>query len=274
MRQTEVEDVRKYIHASYMALLEIKEFFYNFVAQILFFPVKFIILFFVWKCIYGYLTVDLAYSMEELLGYYFILAIMETVMIPSCTVTYEEWDDISRGKISLELTKPISYVARVYMRKLGEFIIQLLIGLFFVGLMVVILNLFFGIHIPIKNGGWFLITVFMGFTIMVCLFQIVGHVTFWLENVLSLRDNLWNVIRILSGELFPIAMYPLVLRRICVALPFRYIYDLPISVLLGKTESRELIAAVMIEIIWCVILIPVNAMIWRKGLKKYSAQGG
>lgn len=266
--------VEKYIYMFGMVWHRGKEFVLDFCAQFLYFPIKFIILYFVWQGIYGDVNTGTGYSVEELLGYYFILAIMETVMMPCAVTAYEEWDDISHGSLSLVLTKPIHYVLSAYVRKLGEFAVQFLFGTFFLILTQIILRNHIDLHIALAYIPVFFIALFLGFTIMISLFQIVGHVTFWVENILSLRDNLWNVIKIFSGEIFPIAMYPAFFAKICNVLPFQCIYYIPISILQGKLNDAVMMKSLLSELIWGVCLMLLNFIIWNRGLRRYTAQGG
>lgn len=158
----------------------------------------------------------------------------------SSTVTYEEWEIINTGKLNMYLTRPLSYPIYAYAQKAGEFLINTVIRIFFVYLSVLCMRTFFWCEHCSYTSGSFFTALFFGFTIMVNLFQIIGHVTFWVENVLSLRDNLWNVIKIFSGSIFPIAMYPPILQKLCGFLPFQYIYYVPVSIFQNKIQCQKI----------------------------------
>lgn len=265
--------MRKYIRTMYIVFRRLKEFLVNFIGQMMYFPIKFAILYFIWSYIYGNSAVDASYSFEEMLGYYFILAIVQTCIMPCGLAAYEEWETINSGKMNLYLTKPISYPIYMYAEKMGSFLIYMATGLLFIYVTVFAMQ-FFGVELVIRHTGWFCISLFMGFTIMVNLFTIIGHITFWVENVLSLRDNLWNIIKIFSGEIFPIAMYPLFLQKICGFLPFQYIYFQPISILQGKIPVDKIVQNLAVQAGWCLLLIVVNGIVWKKGNVRYVSQGG
>lgn len=106
------------------------------------------------------------------------------------------------------------------------------------------------------------------------LFFIIGTLTFWVENVLTLRDNLWNVIKIFSGEIFPIAIFPKMLRDLCTVLPFQYIYYIPISIFQSKLSGQDLLNNLSAQTLWAMAMTIVSLFVWQKGVKKYSSQGG
>lgn len=273
MRQMEVE-MKKYIKSAIIVFYRIKEFYVDFIGKIIYFPVKFMILFFIWYYVYSNIVSNLTYSFEEMIGYYFILAIVEVAIMPCGIVTYEEWKTINTGELNMFLTKPISYPMYCYFQKLAEFLLNALFGYLFLYITKVIMKIFFNYNIKFENSGIFFVALFLGFSIMVNLFQIVGHITFWVENVLSLRDNVWNIIKIFSGEIFPIALYPPLLRNVCRVLPFEYIYYTPISILQGKILEGDLLRSICIQLGWSFILFVVNGVIWRKGNRRYVSQGG
>lgn len=266
-------DMKKYMRSAYLVFRRMREFTINFAAQFLYFPIKFGILFLVWETVYTNGNFAVEYTFEELIGYYFILAIVEAVMMPCGVVAYEEWASIQIGDMNLFMTRPISYPLYAYAKN-GRIFLQLITGLFFICFTKIFMVSLFGIELHMVNLVWFVLALILGFTIMVSLFQIIGHITFWVENILSLRDNLWNIIKIFSGEIFPIAMYPLFLQNICKYLPFQYIYFLPISILQGRVEGREMMWSLLLQTGWVIILVLVNALIWKRGNAKYVSQGG
>ena len=266
--------MKKYIHAGTIALKQMKEFFVNFIGQIVYFPIKFAIIFLLWKYVYSSMSGEDGYTFEEMIGYYFIFSVIEAALMTSSSVTYEEWEIINSGELNMYLTRPISYPVYAYAQKAGEFLVNTVIGIFFVYLSALCMRVFFDVDIVLTHPAVFFIALFFGFTIMVNLFQIIGHVTFWVENVLSLRDNLWNVIRIFSGAIFPVAMYPPILQKLCGILPFQYIYYVPVSIFQNKIRGQEMWDYLVFQMIWCFGLISLNAVLWMRGSKKYAGQGG
>lgn len=265
--------MKKYFRIIYIVFKQLKEFMVNFVGQVIYFPVKFAILFLIWNYVYKNANTLLGYSFEEMLGYYYILAVVQTCIMPCGYVAYKEWETINSGKMNLYLTKPISYPVYVYVEKLGGFFIYLFVGTIFIYLTVLFMRMF-GIEIVLGNYFIFFVSLFMSVTIMINLFTIVGHITFFVENILSLRDMLWNIIKIFSGEIFPVAMYPWILQKICKILPFQYIYFFPISLLQKKISGKEIFQSLAVQLIWCFILSGLNYIVWKYGKRKYVSQGG
>ena len=60
------------------------------------------------------------------------------------------------------------------------------------------------------------------------IFAMVGILSFKFENILTLRDNIWNIIRLLAGSILPLSYYPFNIEKILKFLPFEYIYYKPV----------------------------------------------
>lgn len=274
MNQMEVRLLKKYFHVMLIEFKKTKEFALDFVGRLIYFPIKFLIIFFIWKYVFYNSPVTSIYTFDDIIGYYFILAIVELCITPCGYITYEEWQKINNGDLNLYLSKPLYYPTYAFFQKLGNFIFSIVMGMFFIYLIKILMGNFFNLTIQLNHIVLFLISLFLGFVIMFNLFLIVGHMTFWVENVLTLRDNLWNIIRIFSGQIFPISLYPQFLRNLSAALPFQYIYYMPISILQNKISETRILEYYIYQIIWVAILYLINQNLWKKGVSKYSAQGG
>ncbi len=57
-------------------------------------------------------------------------------------------------------------------------------------------------------------------------------------------------------------------------LPFQYLAYFPAAVFLGKIHGTELVYGLLIELAWAIGLIVVARVLYRRGLRHYSAYGG
>jgi ABC-2 type transport system permease protein len=104
--------------------------------------------------------------------------------------------------------------------------------------------------------------------------QTLDKLAFWAtqaEALLALQDSL---IFLLAGQVAPMALLPGLLRKAATGLPFRYMVGFPIEVLTGQLNRAELWAGFAWQAGWMGITLILFAILWRTGVKRYSAVGG
>jgi ABC-2 type transport system permease protein len=57
-------------------------------------------------------------------------------------------------------------------------------------------------------------------------------------------------------------------------LPFRWTFGFPITALVGPVTNEELVVGVLAQIAWILIGILLVSVVWRRGVRKFSAVGG
>lgn len=196
--------------------------------------------------------------------YYLILSLFEFILMPLCIVSYQLMSDIRSGSLDIYLIRPMNYLQYQFFDKSGN-----LIMLFFLACISSILTETF----PDSLNFYLTIYYFIvAAAILFELFALIGILAFTLENVLSIRDNMWNIIKLFSGALITLSLYPDFLKNIVDYLPFRYIYFVPINTLLGG--ARNPYFDFVMSFIWLLILFVAVKISWYLGIKNYSSQGG
>lgn len=264
--------MKKYLRLIWIELRKGKEYSLNFIGQLLHLPLQLLIIYFIWKFVFQNKAVIANYTFNDMVQYYFLLKIFESAIMPVGVVAYEVWSDINHGRLNLFLSKPLYYPLYNYFTKIGYFIWGLFSGLLFLSVFGFIIPL--AIELTVEKILLSILSALFGMVIMYALFFYVGSLTFWVENILTLRDNMWNVIRILSGQIFPIALFPGFLQVIAEHLPFQYIYYIPISIFQGKLNGPLLYEELTKQSLWVVVLLLIMILVWQIGIKRYSAQNG
>ena len=264
----------KYLRIAKVEFEKTKEYFLNFIGQIIYLPMQFLLIYFLWKFVYSYNSQIGNNSFNDMIEYYLILTIVQSAIMPVGIITYEEWNDINQGNLNLYLSKPLFYPFYLCYRKIVLFLWNIIFGILFLIFANITILPWLKITLYIYNISLFILSSFFGFMIMFNLFFIVGTLTFWVENVLTLRDNVWNMIKIFSGEILPIAIFPSFIKKISVILPFQYIYYTPISVLQGKLTNEQLLDSIGFQIFWVIFMSIISLIMWKKGSVNYTSQGG
>lgn len=82
------------------------------------------------------------------------------------------------------------------------------------------------------------------------------------------------VYRLLSGVWIPVTLFPELLYRINLWLPFRAVYAIPVSILTTEMKRKVIWQSVSVQMVWLVILYGFSLFLWRVGRKKLVVQGG
>lgn len=264
--------MKKYFRLIWIEFKKGKEYSLNFIGQMVYLPLQLLIIYFIWKFVFAGKAVIGGYSFSDMVVYYLVLKIFESAISPVGITAYEVWTDINQGNLSLFLSRPIYYPIYLFFQKIGYFMWGLVSGVLF--LIIARLFLPVGMELQAARVFWSAESAFFGLVIMFTLFFCVGALTFWVENILTLRDNLWNVIRIFSGQIFPIALFPGVFRQVAEVLPFQYIYFVPISIVQGKLQGAELARMLASQAAWVCGMVVLAIWMWQRGTRRYTAQGG
>lgn len=76
-----------------------------------------------------------------------------------------------------------------------------------------------------------------------------------------------------SGQLAPINLLPHSIRVIAMWLPYRWIIDFPVQLVMGRLSQHEAMVGLAAQVFWLSVLVSVNLVTWRRGLRNYTAVG-
>jgi ABC-2 type transport system permease protein len=91
------------------------------------------------------------------------------------------------------------------------------------------------------------------------------------DALLRLNDTF---LFLLGGQVAPNALLPAALAGLSRALPFRYMVGFPVEVLLGQLSPAQVTSGFAIQLGWLLMVVFVHHLVWRAGLRRYTAVGG
>ena len=86
-----------------------------------------------------------------------------------------------------------------------------------------------------------------------------------------------TIVLLLSGATIPLAFFPETLRHIVDMLPFRAVYDVPLTILLRKNGSDTftgMLTLIAFQMGWAIILTILSNLFWNHSVKKITVNGG
>ena len=153
---------------------------------------------------------------------------------------------ILNGDFVLDLIKPVNLVWFSYLKSLGSVIAQILLQT--IPLLAVLFSL---------------------------IFAIIGFTAFIFVEVWALRRLLEDTVQFLSGALLPIALFPDPLKKIAEILPFHYLYDFPLQLLLKEEVAQTTIISIFLGIIaWIGVFGLLLYVVYKLSVRFCVVQGG
>jgi ABC-2 type transport system permease protein len=101
----------------------------------------------------------------------------------------------------------------------------------------------------------------------------LGLVSLWTTRVSALYETYFVVELLFSGRLVPLALMPLWMQRVAGFLPFKWTFGFPIEALVGNLPTSQLLFGLGMQVFWTVVGALMVAIIWKRGVRKYSAVG-
>lgn len=193
-------------------------------------------------------------------------------LVRQFTVTWVIWDfeaSVVEGRLSHHLLRPMDPVWWFLSAHLGERLSRL-------PFLLLICALFFLLYPaarfvpPVSHILLFSFLVLLAFALRFLAQYTLALLAFWMERASSL-EGLWQIFYLfLSGTVVPLEFFPRMLRQIIFWTPFPYVVDVPARALLQGEVSLEALAALSAWILGFGVL---NRLLWRWGIRQYSAMG-
>lgn len=184
--------------------------------------------------------------------------------------------DVREGTIQKYLIQPIDQVNYLLMTRVAHKLVYYGVAAIpFVIVFYLCRGFFAGWPEPVMLAGGILsliLTFLLGFYFEVT----IGLIAFWFLEISSLLFIVMSLNYFLSGHMVPLDLLPFSLRRLLECLPFQYMAYFPAKVLLGTSDmTREQLAiGLSIQTAWVVLFVVLSRVLYRRGLRRYSAFGG
>lgn len=207
---------------------------------------------------------------ENTLNYIIVATIISTFI--ECNTI--EWvnTQIQTGNIAVELIRPIDFKKMIFSRHLGDSIVKIVfccIPLLVFAIVVFHRPLLF--HTEIYYG---LTSIILAYCIQFLYSLIIGLLAFWLIVTWPLNMLLSAIYKLLSGVWIPITLFPDLLYKINLLLPFRAIYAIPVTIMTNEMETKAILELIIIQLIWIICLYFITEIVWKIGKRKLIVQGG
>ncbi|MCX7772328.1 MAG: ABC-2 family transporter protein [Clostridia bacterium] len=224
---------------------------------------------FVWSVAAGNGEIG-GFARKDFVLYYLVLILVNQLTYPSSHWVIGE--SIQGGHFSVSLLRPMPPVFEA----IASDIALKVVCLPFVLVVAAVLALFLGFSAGIStlNVLLFVFSLVLAQILRFTVAYAIALLAFWTQKIDSLLSVHDTLVFLLAGQAAPIALIPGVLGTIARFLPYRYMLGFPVELLMGKLSGSETLYGIITQLCWVVLAVVSCRLIWKTGVKRYSAVGG
>jgi len=209
------------------------------------------------------------YTTKEFAGYFIVLMLVN--QFTYTWIMYEFEYRVRQGALSFALLRPVhpihSDLADNVSSKLITLPIMILIA---AGLAVIF-------HASISPAPWaialFIPVLLLAFMVRFLIEWTLALAAFWTTRVGAINQTYFVLMLFLSGQIAPLTLLPSPVRVAAGILPFRWMIGFPVELLLGRLTLVETLTGLGAQAAWLLAGFVLLRIVWRAGVRIYSAVG-
>ncbi|MBI2552585.1 ABC-2 family transporter protein [Candidatus Uhrbacteria bacterium] len=208
---------------------------------------------------------------SAIIVYYVFMAVLSNIVLmhPEAHMAYE----IYEGKFSNYVIKPHSYLLYVFLHESAYKMVRFLAFIPFAVPLIWAIQHFGGSGAVLPQLPFIILATLLAMPIFFLVAAIIGMTCFWLEDSYAARTIFWASSGLFGGQYAPFELMPPILNTVASALPFKYAIYFPLRLISQQVPRAEMLRGLGIQLVWIAALFVLSSIIWKKGLKRYSAVG-
>ena len=208
---------------------------------------------------------------NDFVTYYMTLLIVD--QITSNIVIHTFAYKVQDGTLSGELVRPIHPMLTNALINNIAFKVLTIMG--FIPIWIILFFLYKPDYSSVTLTGVLLAipALIMGFFVGFLLTASITSLAFWTTRVYSIHEFYYALILLFSGQFVPLTLMPKFVQDVAQFLPFQLSIYYPIQLILGILSTAQIIQGYLVGVIWLIAAIVIFNMMWRNGVKRYSAVG-
>lgn len=205
----------------------------------------------------------------------FVAYYLALILVNQLTFAQTNWtvgDLIREGKLNLSLLRPIPFLYEALSSEIAGKVVYMLFMIPVGALLALLLRP--ELHAGPRGALLFLPALALAWALRFFWGYALALLAFWAaraDALLAVQDSL---VFLLAGFVAPTALLPGSLKSLAAALPFRYMVGFPVEILTRRLSGDQLAAGFAIQLAWLALALLAARLVWKNGLRRYSAVGG
>jgi ABC-2 type transport system permease protein len=209
------------------------------------------------------------YTARGFAAYYLVFMLVNQV-----TFTWIMWEyeyRVRQGSLSFALLKPVHPIHSDISDNLSSKVITLPILLLVAGGLALVFH-------PTAPLAWWAVLAFIPVLVLAFLVRFLlewslAMAAFWTTRVNAINQVYFILMLFLAGQIAPLTLFPRWMQIVADILPFRWMLGFPVELLLGRLTPVQALEGLGAQVVWVIVSLAVIRLIWRAGVRVYSAVG-
>jgi len=138
--------------------------------------------------------------------------------------------------------------------------------------LILFFNPSFGIDLPSFLA--FLPALVLAFVLRFTFEWGLALTAFWTTRTSALNNAYFVTFLFFSGRIAPLGLFPDWVQAIAAALPFRWVIQFPLDLLLGHLHGNEILVGYGVQLLWITLTLITLRFLWPAGVRRFSSVGG
>lgn len=263
--------MKKYLYVIRIQIIKSFTYEFNVYGNIIMQTIIMITSAFFWKALYKNQNTVGGVDVDSMLTYLVVSSVLSVLLITN--VERRIQISVEKGTVATDMMKPISLFGVYFAEDIGSIaalVLQNMLPILVIGSLMIKIPKMADIHaLPL-----FVISVMESVLINWLIAALFGMIAFTAVNIDALIQVKKHLLRLLSGSIIPIWFFPSGVARVLESLPFVYIYQLPLSIYIGKGDRAEQLLQMQIQLLWLVVLAALFFFVQNRITRKVMVQGG
>lgn len=266
--------MRKYLYSFKLYLLSLLQYRFDTVLSLIMSNISMLITILFWMLIYRSNRTDIinGYTTADMITFFVVSSLFRTFILNGGG--FEISGMIKSGDLSKALIKPHSINMFLYWKYLSNALYDFLKQLTLLLLIVP----FFARYLTWDLSPYSMILLILHLITSTVISHLIwmslGMIAFWLEQAQAVMWSFAVILNFLSGMFMPLDFFPEWSVRILELMPFAVFSYIPAKIYMNQISFAEGVYLLLVYILWVFVFTLLNMIVWKAGVKRYSAIGG
>jgi ABC-2 type transport system permease protein len=210
-----------------------------------------------------------SYTTSDFAAYFIVLMLVN--QFTYTWIMYEFEYRVREGILSFALLKPVHPIHSDIADNVSSKLITL------PTMILIAAGLAVGFHTSISPAPWavavFIPVLLLAFLVRFLLEWTLAQAAFWTTRVSAINQTYFVLMLFLSGQIAPLTLLPHPIQVAAAILPFRWMIGFPVELLLGRLTPANALTGLGAQVAWLLIGFVLLRLVWRAGIRNYSAVG-
>jgi ABC-2 type transport system permease protein len=206
----------------------------------------------------------------------FVAYFLATFIVRQLTGSWVSWQmnyEIREGTLSIRLVRPVHPLFGYAAEAVAYTPLRLLVSIPVAAVALWAVGAGQLAHDPAIWAMWAL-SVLGAWLVTLLVNLVIGCFAFFVESSTKVMEVWLALYFVFSGYLVPIELFPPRMRAAIDLLPFRYQIGLPVELMTGAHDRASSLRLLGGQWAWVLVMLLVVALVWRRGIARFSAYGG